>query len=109
MNHPWIIHFALGGTIVSLFTVVTVVGVVLTPTTLDRLFASAPSVAVASLAPAIANQGPKYVVAEATTMCIGSMGLLAYAALGDVIARRDLSSSCGARFSCAQSRLQHPR
>jgi len=72
-----ILRFLLGGTIVSLFALV---GALFKPPTFAGIFGSAPSVALATLTLAFANQGPGYVATEAQSMALGAVGLVAYSA-----------------------------
>jgi hypothetical protein len=72
-----VLRFLLGGTIVSLFAIV---GTVLRPPTFAGMFGSAPSVALATMMLAFANQGPGYVATEAQSMALGAVGLVAYSA-----------------------------
>ena|SRR5262245_66473336 len=72
-----VLRFLLGGTIVSLFAIV---GTLFKPPTLAGVFGSAPSVALATMTLAFANQGPGYVAIEAQSMALGAVALVAYSA-----------------------------
>ena len=72
-----VLRFLLGGTIVSLFAIV---GTLFRPPTFAGLFGSAPSVALATLTLAFANQGPGYAATDARSMALGAVGLVAYSA-----------------------------
>jgi len=72
-----VLRFLLGGTIVSMFAIV---GTLFKPPTFAGMFGSAPSVALATLTLAFANQGPAYAATEAQSMALGAVGLAAYSA-----------------------------
>lgn len=71
------VRFALGGLIVSLFSVT---GELWKPKTFSGIFGAAPSVALASLALTFAKQGPPAVVLLGRSMVIGSVALYVYGA-----------------------------
>src|SRR5262249_31716248 len=71
------LRFVLGGIVVSLFAVV---GTIVKPPTFAGVFASAPSVAIATLTLAFAKESPVYVATEARSMIIGAVGLVTYSA-----------------------------
>ena len=71
------IRFFLGGTIVSLFALI---GTLLKPPSFAGIFGAAPSVAIATLALAFANEGRVYAATESRSMVIGAIGLVAYSA-----------------------------
>jgi hypothetical protein len=70
-----VLRFLLGGDIVPTLAIV---GTLFRPPTFAGVFGSAPSVAIATLTIAFANQGPSYVTTEAQSMALGAVGLLAY-------------------------------
>jgi len=72
------LRFVLGGAIVSAFAVL---GDVLRPKTFAGLFAAAPSVALATLSIAIANNGADYAAAQARSMALGAIALGIYSVL----------------------------
>ena len=72
-----VVRFLLGGTIVSLFAVV---GGAFKPPSFAGLFGSAPSVAIATLSLAFANEGAGHAATGARSMMIGAAGLIAYSA-----------------------------
>jgi hypothetical protein len=69
------VRFMVGGAVVS---VVSLVGEVLEPKTLSGLFGAAPSVALATLALAYADEGAGYVQTEARSMVIGAGAMCLY-------------------------------
>ncbi len=70
------IRFIVGGTVVSLFAAL---GALVKPQRFAGLFGAAPSVALASLALAVADQGRQYAALEARSMIAGALALVAYA------------------------------
>ncbi|MGE5639219.1 MAG: DUF3147 family protein [Clostridia bacterium] len=71
----YLIRFIAGGLIVSLFAVL---GDLFSPKSFGGLFAAAPSVALATLGLAVANDGPTYAAEEARSMLAGAVALIAY-------------------------------
>jgi len=69
------LRFLIGGTIVSLFSVV---ADILRPKSFAGLFGAAPSVALATLALAFASHDRGYVAIEARSMMLGAAALAAY-------------------------------
>jgi hypothetical protein len=80
-----LIRFALGGAIVSVFSLT---GELFQPKTFAGLFGAAPAVAIASLALAFRQHGAGYAAAEARSMVIGSLAMLVYSAACAVLAQR---------------------
>ena len=80
------VRFALGGLIVSLFSVT---GELWKPKTFSGLFGAAPSVALASLALTFAKQGPSAVALLGRSMVIGSVALYVYGAACVLATRRE--------------------
>lgn len=72
-----IIRFVVGGLAVSAFAVL---GDVLRPRSFAGLFGAAPSIALATLAIAIAQRGAGYAATEARSMILGAIALAFYAA-----------------------------
>lgn len=72
-----ILHFLLGGFIVSAFAVL---GDVIYPKGFAGLFAAAPSVAIATLSLTVAAKGPAFAALEARSMIVGEVAFIAYAA-----------------------------
>lgn len=70
-----LIRFAIGGLIVSTFSVV---GDVLRPKTFAGIFGAAPSVALASLGLAFISKGGAHVSIEGRSMVVGALALLCY-------------------------------
>lgn len=82
----FLIRFAIGGFVVSLFAIC---GDVLRPKSFAGLFGAAPSVALASLSLTFKQNGPSYVAVEAKSMMLGAIAFLAYAYLvGQILKRR---------------------
>jgi len=71
-----LIRFVVGGTIVSVFSLL---GDLLRPKGFAGLFAAAPSVALATLGLAAFTQGADYARIEARSMVVGAVALLVYA------------------------------
>ena len=85
------IRFALGGLIVSFFAVL---GDVFRPKSFAGLFDAAPSVALATLALTVANEGSDYAASEARSMLAGALALAAYSQLcAWLLMRRNVSSA----------------
>src|SRR5436305_148910 len=76
MLRELLVRFALGGAIVSAFSVA---GELFKPKTFAGLFGAAPSVAIASLALAFQAHGALYAVGEARGACLGSIALGVFA------------------------------
>jgi uncharacterized membrane protein (GlpM family) len=71
-----LIRFLIGGAVVSLFALL---GDLLRPKGFAGLFAAAPSVALATLAVAAADDGRAYVSLEARSMVAGEIAFIGYA------------------------------
>ena len=71
----YIIRFVVGGLAVSAFSTF---GDVLRPKSFAGLFGAAPSIALATLAIAVSQDGAAYAATEARSMMIGSVGLWLY-------------------------------
>ena len=80
------LRFALGGLIVSLFSVT---GEIWRPKTFSGVFGAAPSVALASLGLAYARQGAGEVAVLGRSMAIGAVAFFIYGAACVVTARRE--------------------
>ena len=74
----YLLRFLIGGTAVSLFAVL---GDVLRPKSFAGLFGAAPSIALPTLAMALAAQGPAYASREGRTMMAGALALFLYSLL----------------------------
>ena len=74
----YLIRFLIGGAAVSLFAVL---GDVLRPKSFAGLFGAAPSIALPTLAMALAAQGPAYAAREGRSMVIGALALFLYSVL----------------------------
>ena len=72
------IRFALGGFIVSLFSVI---GDILRPKSLSGITGAAPSVALATLGLTMASEGMVYAASEGRSMIAGAIGFLVYASV----------------------------
>jgi len=72
-----LIRFLVGGVVVSAFAVV---GDLLRPKSFAGLFGAAPSVALATLALTISNQGAQYAAIESRSMIVGAIAFFVYAA-----------------------------
>ncbi|SRR5579883_3152228 len=70
-----LIRFLVGGAVVSAFAVL---GDVFKPKTFAGLFASAPSVALATLGLAFARHGNRYSAVEARSMILGAAAMMVY-------------------------------
>lgn len=70
-----IIRFAIGGIVVSAFSVISSI---LKPSTFAGLFGAAPSVALATLALTFHKEGHAYAALEARSMLLGAVALAAY-------------------------------
>jgi hypothetical protein len=68
-------RFLVGGIVVSAFSAL---GDVLKPKSFAGLFGAAPSVALATLALAVASEGPSYAAVEARSMTCGAIALAIY-------------------------------
>jgi hypothetical protein len=71
-----LIRVLTGGAIISVFALA---GDVLKPKSFAGLFAAAPSVALASLALTIVNDGAAFAAVEARSMVVGALGFFVYA------------------------------
>jgi hypothetical protein len=80
-----IIRFLVGGFIVSLFAAL---GDVLGPKSFAGLFGAAPSIALATMALTIRQEGKAYAAIEARSMIFGACAFLVYAALVSWLLRR---------------------
>ncbi len=74
----YVLRFAIGGIAVSAFAVL---GDMFRPKSFAGLFGAAPSVALATLALAIAKQGPDYAAIEGRSMVIGAVAMCLYSVL----------------------------
>jgi len=90
-----LIRFLLGGVVVSFFAVL---GDMLRPKSFAGLFGAAPSVALATVALTIHENGKAYAAAEARTMLLGAFAFCLYAALTSFILRRFRPSALVASF-----------
>lgn len=72
-----IVHFLVGGVIVSVFAVL---GDITYPKGFAGLFAAAPSVAIATLSLTLAAKGAGFAALEARSMIVGEVAFVAYAA-----------------------------
>src|SRR5579875_1419896 len=81
----YVIRFAVGGVVVSLFAIL---GDVLYPKSFAGLFSAAPSVALATIALTIHKDGKLYAAEEAKTMLLGAAAFLVYAVLVRFVLRR---------------------
>jgi hypothetical protein len=80
-----IIRFLIGGLVVSLFAAL---GDVFGPKSFAGLFGAAPSVALATIALTIRQEGKTYAAIEARSMILGACAFLVYAALVSWLLRR---------------------
>lgn len=71
----WIVRFVVGGIIISLFAAL---GDVLKPRGFAGLFGAAPSVALATLALTVANEGKDFAGIEARSMIVGAGAFVVY-------------------------------
>ena len=74
----YVLRFAIGGIAVSTFAVL---GDMFRPKSFAGLFGAAPSVALVTLALALANQGPSYAAIEGRSMLIGAVAMCLYSVL----------------------------
>jgi hypothetical protein len=72
-----VVRFVVGGALVSLFSLL---GDMFSPKSFAGLFAGAPSVALATVALTLHQQGSGYVAIEARSMVVGAVGFVGYAA-----------------------------
>ena len=80
------LRFVVGGAIVALFAVVSEI---VAPKTFAGVFGAAPSVALATLAIALATRGPAYAAVECRSMIAGGVAMVAYgAACASIVGRR---------------------
>ncbi|MCU1225269.1 MAG: hypothetical protein JWQ42_3362 [Edaphobacter sp.] len=81
----FLLRFLIGGTVVSLFAIL---GDILRPKSFAGLFGAAPSIALATLALTIINDGKIYAAVEARSMMAGALALFIYAATASWILMR---------------------
>ncbi len=74
-----LLRFAVGGLVVSAFSVV---GELLRPRSFAGIFGAAPSVALATLGLTFARHPPDYIVTEGRSMVAGGIAFVAYSLLG---------------------------
>jgi len=72
----FLLRFLIGGTVVAAFSVI---GDLFKPKSFGGLFGASPSVALATLALTVRNDGVAYASIEARSMMVGAMALLVYA------------------------------
>lgn len=89
-------RFLVGGVVVSFFAML---GDMLRPKSFAGLFSAAPSIALATLALTIHENGRAYVAEESKTMLLGAMAFLFYAVLVSFILRRLRPSTFVASFA----------
>ena len=87
------IRFLVGGVAVSAFATL---GDIFRPKTFAGLFGAAPSIALVTLAMALLEQGPGYVVVEGRSMVVGSLALCIYCLIVCHLTKRDLSATTAA-------------
>ena len=80
-----LLRFLIGGTVVSLFAIL---GDIFRPKSFAGLFGAAPSIALATLALTIINNGKIYAAVEARSMMAGALALSVYAATASWILMR---------------------
>jgi hydrogenase-4 membrane subunit HyfE len=85
-----VIRFFVGGLVVSSFAII---GDILKPKSFAGLFGAAPSVALATLALTVANDGRLYAATEARSMIAGAIAFFAYASLVSWILMRGRSAA----------------
>lgn len=73
-----IVRFLIGGTLVSIFSLV---GDILRPKSFAGLFGAAPSIALATLGLTVATQGREYASMEGRSMIAGSIAFFIYASV----------------------------
>jgi hypothetical protein len=73
----WVLRFAIGGVVVSMFSVL---GDLLRPKSFAGLFGAAPSVALATLALTLWKEGSVYAALEGQAMMLGAASLAIYSA-----------------------------
>src|SRR5712691_9269866 len=71
-----LIRFLIGGTVVSIFSIL---GDLFKPKSFAGLFGAAPSVALATLALTVASEGESYASIEANSMMAGALAFFVYA------------------------------
>lgn len=81
----WVLRFALGGAIVTLFASA---GELFKPKTFSGLFGAAPSVAIATLALAFHQHGGEYVGTQARAMVLGAVAMVVYAGACVLVSQR---------------------
>ena len=74
----YVLRFLIGGVAVSLFSLL---GALFRPKSFAGLFGAAPSIAISTLAMALANEGPAYAAREGRAMIIGAAALCLFAIL----------------------------
>jgi hypothetical protein len=74
----YVLRFLIGGVAVSLFSLL---GALFRPKSFAGLFGAAPSIALSTLAMALASEGPSYAAREGRAMIIGAAALCLYAIL----------------------------
>jgi hypothetical protein len=85
-----ILRFLIGGVVVSVFSVL---GDLFRPKSFAGLFDAAPSVALATLALAVAKEDPIYAGIESRSMIAGAVALLAYSQITSWLLMRSKGSS----------------
>ncbi|HZQ74568.1 MAG TPA: DUF3147 family protein [Burkholderiales bacterium] len=90
MLTEFILRFVIGGLVVSLFSVL---GDLFRPKSFAGLFDAAPSVALATLALAVAKEDALYAGIESRSMIAGALALLVYSQLTSWLLMRDKCSS----------------
>jgi hypothetical protein len=73
-----VIRVLVGGVVVSLFAIV---GDILKPKSFAGLFGAAPSIALATVALTVANEGRSYAASEVRSMILGAIAFSLYACL----------------------------
>ena len=85
-----IVRFVVGGLAVSVFSVL---GDILRPKSFAGLFGAAPSIALATLAIAIAEHGGDYAASEGRSMMLGAVALCLYSASACWLMEKDKLSA----------------
>jgi Protein of unknown function (DUF3147) len=91
-----IFRFLIGGTLVSVFALI---GDLLRPKSFAGLFGAAPSIALASLALAIATEGKDYAALEARSMIAGAIAFFLYASIVSKVMMRYKPSALAATLA----------
>jgi hypothetical protein len=81
----WVIRFLVGGVVVSAFAMM---GDVLQPKSFAGLFGAAPSIALATIVLTIHKEGKLYTAQEASSMMLGAIAFIAYAAAASFVLRQ---------------------